>query len=464
MQIQSHRKRGLLSLSLILSLGVFIQFQVSIHATVPSGATLAFEDNFDGPNLDTSEWRYRLGGRLDGYNRAENVSIVNGKLRIDLKEESFQGYNYTCGGIISKQAFGYGYYETKVKMTNKKGWHTSFWVMGAGQGVEQVLEIDGFEVDSVFPDEVKTNAHHYKPFRTVYGSETYEGVNTATAFHTYAFEWTPWAVYFYVNDVLIRTLEVPGPHIEQNLWLTSLALDYWSRGIEGDTFVEFEYIRYYEKDYGTTIPATATLVDNGDSGYAETGSWTSSSAVYGADDTNTRYSNTIGNTATWTPNLPTSGDYLVYAWNPSISNNTTNVEYTVNYNGGNQNVSVNQLTAGQYWVPLGIFNFDSGTSGNVKLTVVSSTGFTRADAAMFVPLEPLQIQSSDIDITNGTCEIDIGSTIGRSYQMFRSETMKNDWVACSNVTTATTELTKVVANNLPTGMERMFFVVREVVQ
>lgn len=111
------------------------------------------------------------------------------------------------------------------------------------------------------------------------------------------------------------------------------------------------------------------IIDNGDAGYAEAGTWADSTNA-GFYGTNSRYSDTgVGDdTATWTPTLDQGGSYDVYAWWVEGTNRATNSVYRVNHSGGYADVAVNQSVNGGQWNLLGNYNFASGTSGNVVLT------------------------------------------------------------------------------------------------
>lgn len=70
---------------------------------------------------------------------------------------------------------------------------------------------------------------------------------------------------------------------------------------------------------------------------------------------------------TWSPILPATGNYKVYAYIPSSNSTATAARYNVFYNGGNQTVIINQsLNPGQ-WTLLGTFPFLAGSTGYVQL-------------------------------------------------------------------------------------------------
>lgn len=206
-----------------------------------------FEDNFNGNSVDTSKWNFRTGARMDGYGRKENVRVGGGKLIIDLKRENYGGKRFTHGGVISKQHRGYGYYETRAKLPAKKGWHSAFWSFGS-KVHGNLFEIDGFEQDSHWRGHFSTNTHYYKPRKNM-GAKYHDLGNRALDWNVYGYEWTPNEVRFYLNGKLLRTAKFPGPHKPQNIWLSSIAWDISGKGIAGNDTVQFDYVRFYARDY-----------------------------------------------------------------------------------------------------------------------------------------------------------------------------------------------------------------------
>jgi hypothetical protein len=130
--------------------------------------------------------------------------------------------------------------------------------------------------------------------------------------------------------------------------------------------------------------AASEIVDNKDAGFSRTGTWSESGASHEYDGSS-YYTTQLGATATWTPDLPATGTYNVYAWWCYWSTRDTNALYTVNYAGGSDLVRVNQQQDTGQWILLGTYNFDAGTSGNVTVTRdgLSTQRSTSADAVMF---------------------------------------------------------------------------------
>lgn len=129
------------------------------------------------------------------------------------------------------------------------------------------------------------------------------------------------------------------------------------------------------------------IVDNQDSGFTSTGTWSESSAqnYYPEYNNSSLYSYT--GTARWTPNLPAAGTYNVYAYWGYAGSRTDQAQYTIHHTGGDSTVTKNhniQTEAGR-WQLLGTYTFDAGTTGYVEVTNIGSTSrVASADAIKFV--------------------------------------------------------------------------------
>ena len=365
---------------------------------VPKGYQFDWSDEFPGGTLNANDWYKREGSKAICKNDPANVTVGSGVMHIALKRETNGDTDYTCGGIISKKTFGYGYYETRAKLWSELGWHSAFWQMGLADYVpdapqykgpyNRFNEIDGFEIDSHAPSTIQQHTHWTVPQHIGNPGGVYAGPNSADGYHTYGYEWLPSEIRFYVDGVLNRTLAYPGPHALQNVWLTTLG---FTEGIVDSTLpgeTTWDYFRYYKPVSSSDDIATGeVLVDNGDPGYAETGTWAAAGDAYGYQDKITRRAAPTGSTATWTPTLPATQSYEVYAWNPDfIRTGSTAARYAVTHDGGATNVLVDQTKAGQQWIDLGNYVMTPAAGRKVQLVNnAGATGTLRADAVKFVP-------------------------------------------------------------------------------
>ena len=171
--------------------------------------TLIYEDEFDGA-VNTSDWRFRTDEKGGGKNLAINVTTSDGKLNIAFAK---QGSTYTGGGIISKELFGYGYYETKCTLfAEGGGLHSAFWLMGGSSSdgttlpkQNTVFEIDGFEFDSNKPDTISFNLNYKLP--RVYGLiNAYKVESLSGREAVVGFEWLPDRINWYLDGKLMHTV------------------------------------------------------------------------------------------------------------------------------------------------------------------------------------------------------------------------------------------------------------------
>lgn len=91
-------------------------------------------------------------------------------------------------------------------------------------------------------------------------------------------------------------------------------------------------------------------------------------------------------TATWTPDIPETGDYAVYISYQTVANSIDDARYTVRHLGGSTEFRVNQQIGGGTWVYLGTFRFAKGMNeaGKVVLSNLSKHhGTVTADAVRF---------------------------------------------------------------------------------
>jgi beta-glucanase (GH16 family) len=199
------------------------------------GGWMKFEpmsDEFDGQELDLNKWNrglYWWKGRQPALFRDRNVTVSDGKLHLTMRKEKVPeqfeklGYkDYTSAALHSKARSSYGYYEVKAKPMNSGG-SSSFWFQ-----VEDVpgwlTEIDVFEIGGNakgFERKYNMNVH---VFRTPKEQKHWSvgGVwvapwRLADDYRVYGLEWTPEEIRYYVDGVLVRTVE--NTHWHQPLFM-----------------------------------------------------------------------------------------------------------------------------------------------------------------------------------------------------------------------------------------------------
>ncbi|MDC3379005.1 N-acetylmuramoyl-L-alanine amidase, partial [Planctomycetota bacterium] len=140
-----------------------------------------------------------------------------------------------------------------------------------------------------------------------------------------------------------------------------------------------EYLQYYLANAGARVEScrersfqtNEVIVDNADAGYSETGTWgasTSAPRFRGANYKTAPVSANGNATATFSANLPESGNYPVYVWFTTGGNRSTQARYTVHHSGGATTVAIDQRAFGNSWVFVGDFHFAAGTAARVELS------------------------------------------------------------------------------------------------
>lgn len=150
---------------------------------------------------------------------------------------------------------------------------------------------------------------------------------------------------------------------------------------------------------GATSPGH--IVDNEDAtGFTTTGTWLTSNATAGYYGINYRHNDNAsgGHTATFTPTLPSAGDYQVYARWTAHSNRASNATYQVTHKNGTSSFVANQRIDGNLWNSLGTFSFDSGTTGYVTLSDTGTDGYVIADAIRFVEVSEDDIEQQTVSV------------------------------------------------------------------
>jgi beta-glucanase (GH16 family) len=191
--------------------------------------TLHWSDEFDGLKgctPDQSKWNYDLGGNgfgnneLETYtNRVENAFLDgSGNLVIKAVKESFTGSDgikrdYTSARLLTKGKFSqrYGRFEARIKLPFGQGIWPAFWLLG--DNIDQVGWPDSGEIDimeNIGREPAINNGSLHGPGYS--GADSLsakytlpDGQKLSEDFHTFAIEWEPEAIRFYVDGNLYST-------------------------------------------------------------------------------------------------------------------------------------------------------------------------------------------------------------------------------------------------------------------
>ena len=243
-------------------------------ATPPAGYQLTWQDEFNGNSLDTTEWLYRADEKHQSIQLPSNVEVSGGNLILNLTPLAtpINGFDSAGAGVITRDRFRYGYYETRSRLGDginddgdglvDEGWHHAFWAQLAEEAPGGTVsttfpsirrtEIDGYENDST---NLNRMTQHVLPWseqgqiitRIPADDVTEFAPGTQSDWHTHGFEWTPNQVRFYVDDVLTKVADYSydsWEHTDVNLWLTAISAN-WSDSDQELSEARYDYFRFY---------------------------------------------------------------------------------------------------------------------------------------------------------------------------------------------------------------------------
>lgn len=187
---------------------------------------LLWRDEFDGQALNPDNWVVETGAGGWGNNelqfytdRPENLRIEDGTLVIEARQEDYRGSRYTSARIKTqyKQTFQFGRIEARMRLPTGKGIWPAFWMLGETlptEGWPRAGEIDIME-NIGEPHTVYGTVHGpgYSGGNSVGKSYTVGGEPLHQGFHTYAVEWMPGEIRWFLDDTLFYTVterDVPG--------------------------------------------------------------------------------------------------------------------------------------------------------------------------------------------------------------------------------------------------------------
>ena len=174
------------------------------------------EFNVDGaPN--SSKWGYDFGGGGWGNNeaqyytnRAENVIVQGGYLKIKTIKENYLGSSYTSARLLTKDKFSfkYGKVEFRAKLTAGGGTWPALWMLGDNIGSVSwpaCGEIDVMEHVANQLNKIHATLHYPGHSGGSADSSNTMIDNATTAFHIYSVDWRADSIKFYVDNQLFKT-------------------------------------------------------------------------------------------------------------------------------------------------------------------------------------------------------------------------------------------------------------------
>ena len=238
----------------------------STNINVYKAPTQLWSDEFNTDGVpNPNNWGYDTGNNngwgnneLEYYtNRQENAYVSNGTLKIVLKKELYQGFNYTSARLQSKGKFSfkYGRVDIRAKLPSGGGTWPALWMLGdnittAGWpacGEIDIMEHVGNQLNKIFG-----TLHHPNHSGGNADGGTTNISNATTEFHIYSLDWSPTQIKFYVDNQLFYTFANNSslPFNQNFFFIMNVAMGGNFGGSVDPNFtsssLEVDYIRVYQ--------------------------------------------------------------------------------------------------------------------------------------------------------------------------------------------------------------------------
>jgi beta-glucanase (GH16 family) len=258
---------------------------------VPEGYSLSWEDSFDGPEIDTTNWvvaslRDPISGDLvpgakgdhllnygyAGYITDEDTFIEDGTLVLRNQKRSYEGesptgtFDYTSGWVMSMHRvhFNKGYMEIRAQFPSGDKVWPAMWLIS-----EQLVwcpEWDMWEYFG-FRDELSSQYDNMGTHLCYDGwpnqkwssnfLSNFDEQYDCEAWHIYGFEWTATEAKWFLDGELVHTVTATSLGANQGLWPNEemyIVLNNGQRSESPDettlwpNYLKIDFIRLYQED------------------------------------------------------------------------------------------------------------------------------------------------------------------------------------------------------------------------
>jgi len=254
-----------------------LPYDVEDYSTPTSyeGWDLAWADEFENAEINTSWWTHEIGNGDNGWGNneleyytdaSENSRIENGNLVIEARSDSWNDHQYTSARMITKdkKSFGFGRTDIRAKLPYGQGIWPALWMLGANinlKGWPACGEIDIMELIGNQPSTSHATVHWGIDFANhKYTGKSYSLTDEIfnDRFHVFSVVRAFNQMWFYVDDILIFEFKSkdaqnqPYPFNEQFFFIFNVAIGGNWPGNPDET-TQFpqkmlvDYIRVFEK-------------------------------------------------------------------------------------------------------------------------------------------------------------------------------------------------------------------------
>jgi endo-1,3-1,4-beta-glycanase ExoK len=181
--------------------------------TAAMAQSASFHDGFN--TLDTKRWYVSDGWANGTYQNctwsAGQIKSVDGMLNVGFAPVPKGDRQYSCGEVQTKQAYGYGTYEARLKTPKGSGLNAAFFTY---IGAEQKKPHDEIDFEILLKDTSSVQTTTFVNGKSGDGKVGSGQTHTLphpsdSDFTTFAMTWEPSEIRYYIDGQLVRTMSDP---------------------------------------------------------------------------------------------------------------------------------------------------------------------------------------------------------------------------------------------------------------
>lgn len=225
---------------------------IALLGVIPTSVDAAVREHF-GEGFDyfnSSVWEkadgWSNGGMFNCTWRAGNANIYNGTLNLSITNDWNGSKPYAGAEYRTRNKYGYGLYQTHMKPAKNPGIVSSFFTY---TGPSDGTPWDEIDIEFLGKDTTKVQFNHYT---NGVGNHEYIhnlGFDAAYGYHTYAFNWQPnYIAYFVDGREVYRTYTDIPSHpgkIMLNIW-PGIGVNEWLGAYDGrvNLTASYDWVAY----------------------------------------------------------------------------------------------------------------------------------------------------------------------------------------------------------------------------
>ena len=250
---------------LYVVLSVLAVFAFAEKPPSPPAWHLVWQDEFDGDVVDESKWRIEDAALVKNnelqYYATDEVYVENGHLVLRSRKRLMGEREYTSGLVETKGRFSqvYGRFEIRARIPRTQGIWPAHWMLPADGTWPP--EIDIMESVGQRPNWIVMSLHAGEWPNVDSQSGEHVGPDYSSDFHTYALEWEPGELRWYIDGKKRFSTQDQVPDKPFYLILnTAVGGDLPGQPDETTEFPQhhrIDYVRVYAKEIPDTFFLTA---------------------------------------------------------------------------------------------------------------------------------------------------------------------------------------------------------------